>query len=223
MTRNAPRWNLAPILASSLLGLTVVGGLPSTSRATPQFFASGIAPEVYFYTAFLSDNGGVVAATSGGQVVRWEVGGTPEALGPGTVRAASWDGSVLVGGDDAGAFRWTATSGFQTIGPGVATGVSGDGTVIVCNDGCLHPYRWKETAGIPDLSTPEAGVLFARCVQLGVIRVQPNPRSPRYQALAAASLGIRSGSISCRRSEAALTAYSTKDHALARTARCRER
>lgn len=104
----------------------------------------------------VSSDGSVVvgesSSTSGLEAFRWTSEGGMIGLGllPGrswsSARAASADGSVVVGKSAPEAFRWTAAEGMVALGfPGTAArGVSADGSVVV---GTSTTGAWRWTAG----------------------------------------------------------------------------
>ena len=103
------------------------------------------------------------------EAFRWTRSGGMIGLGflPGderisVARAASYDGSVIVGDSGEEAFRWTESTG--VVGSGersVANGVSADGSVIVgwrLGLDNFEAFRWTEATGIVGLGIPDDAV-----------------------------------------------------------------
>jgi len=125
-----------------------------------------------------SNDGSVIAGTTGSQAFRWTqtggmvgLGSVPSGLGS-TAHGISGDGSVIVGeahmifGDYA--FRWTANTGMVSLGklPGGsftdsrAFGVSADGNVIVGYSDSTPGYqafRWSQADGMVGLGDLPGG------------------------------------------------------------------
>jgi len=102
-----------------------------------------------------------------GRVFRWTAAGGMQDLGmlpgftDGAATAASFDGTVVVGGclnttsspATFQAFRWTAATGMQPLGFSVATDVSADGSVVVGHSlTSQRAFRWTEM-GAQDIGT----------------------------------------------------------------------
>ena len=113
----------------------------------------------------VSGNGAVVVGesegASGPESFRWTVGGGIENFStvvgvPVTARAASLDGSVIVGDSSVGVFRWSQTGGIQTIVGNTSAysgnAVSSDGLVVV-GKGQVNiftpqgAFRWTAATG----------------------------------------------------------------------------
>jgi uncharacterized membrane protein len=124
-------------------------------------FARGISGDG---TVIVGESLNYVCNVCGGSLVgsraacMWIGGGPPISLGalPGvslsTARAASADGSVVVGTDSARAFRWTAAGGMVDVGAfysgDSARAVSADGSVVVGQDGALGAFIWDAGRGV---------------------------------------------------------------------------
>ena len=120
----------------------------------------------------VSGNGAIVVGQSdsanGFEAFRWTAFGGMETVesvigSPVTqIRAASFDGSVLVGDSAAGSFRWSLTDGLQTLigntAQHAANAVTGDGSVVV-GKGQVNvfstqgAFRWTVTTGTIRLDT----------------------------------------------------------------------
>lgn len=116
--------------------------------------------------------GAVLSASQKGVPARWtkETGfvtldSKTDIIDQGDARAASADGSVIVGqaltATGGGAFRWNATDGLVTLGLGSvsqATGVTSNGSAIVGtmqgseSSPQTHAFRWTSASGSQDIA-----------------------------------------------------------------------
>jgi probable HAF family extracellular repeat protein len=112
---------------------------------------------------------GVSNSDLGSEAFYWTEADTMTGLGvlsegPSYARAASGDGSVIVGISEPSseAFVWTEVSGMKSLGRGSAWGVSDDGSIVVGPmpdevTGDSRAFRWTEATGMVDLGDLPGG------------------------------------------------------------------
>jgi uncharacterized membrane protein len=132
---------------ASLLVSVLVALAPGSASAAPIFQGIGnlLGTGGESVALGVSGDGSVVVgwtdSASGQQAYRWTQDGGLVAIGAEFARAASYDGSVIVGSTGSSAFRWTASQGMVSLGGEQAFDVSEDGSVVVGN-AFGTPFIW---------------------------------------------------------------------------------